>query len=194
MNTSTTTTGNIILVGFMGSGKSSVAKEVSRVLGFQLADLDQLIKTKAGKSIPVIFSEGGEELFRKYEAEVLKEVAETQTDPLVIATGGGIVLKESNRELLKSLGFVTWLKASAEETFKRVGENSDRPLLNGDDPFTTINTLIAERSPLYQEVAHFEVDTNDLSVFEIACGIIDSASVHFAQNVNADLDGKAPIS
>ena len=150
VNTSDQRGRNLILVGFMGTGKTTIGKDAAKSLGFRFVDTDALISRNAGKSIPDIFAEDGEEAFRLLETEVLEECAKG-TDQ-VISTGGGIVTRERNHPLLKQAGYVIWLKASPETIFDRVKRNKSRPLLQVDDPLKTIQEMLADRADLYEAV------------------------------------------
>ncbi|MEJ6647449.1 MAG: shikimate kinase [Akkermansiaceae bacterium] len=169
--------GNIVLIGFMGTGKSTIGRELSKMLSYPLIDTDHAIAKKAGKSIPKIFAEDGEEAFRKMETDLLEELLEKEGN--IIATGGGIVGSERNRNILRQLGYVVWLAASPEEILDRTSRNNNRPLLNNEDPSGTILRLLAERNPLYSEASHLNIETDQLCFDEICNGIIESARYHY---------------
>jgi len=172
---------NIILVGFMGTGKTAVAREISRILEFPHFETDKMIEEQEGLSISDIFAQKGEEYFREVEHNLIRGVYEEQKEKIVICTGGGLPLQEQNREVLKKCGYVVWLKTSPEETFERVSMNNDRPLLQTEDPMQTIKDLMAQRWPIYEEVANFQIETTGLNASELASGIVDSASYYFSQ-------------
>jgi shikimate kinase len=157
---------NIILVGFMGSGKSSVGRELARRLGFRFIDTDTTIRQKHKKSIPDIFASFGEPFFRDEENKALRDLQDI--DHMVVATGGGIVLQPRNHDLLRSLGVVVWLTATEEVTWERVSRNQNRPLLRTQDPRTTIRNLMATRYPLYGLLSHITVETSGLTHQEVA--------------------------
>lgn len=163
----------------MGTGKSTIGRELSKCLNYQLTDTDQMIIERAGKPIPEIFESEGEAAFREIETQVLEELQKYQGH--IISTGGGIICSEKNRQLLRKLGYVIWLIASPEEILERTSRNTNRPLLNNDDPEGTIRKLLEERIPLYNEVSHLKIDTGQLCFSEICTGITESASYHFAQ-------------
>jgi len=171
---------NIILIGFMGSGKSSIGRELEHVLGYPVIDTDALIVKRAGKPIRRIFEEDGEEAFRDIESVVLRELDALKPSRRIIATGGGVVVRPENREVLRQLGFVVWLVVSVEEIIKRSGKNRDRPLLNNDDQQGTISHLLDERIEPYRQTAHQELETDGLTFPEITTGIIESARYFFA--------------
>ena len=172
----------LVLIGFMGSGKSTIGRKLKEQLGYQLIDTDQVIEKRRKQSIPEIFSKEGEESFRELESSLLAELTEAPPANRIISTGGGIVKREGNRRLLRELGFVVWLKASAEETLKRTSRNNNRPLLQTEDPKTAILRMMAERDPLYKEAAHLELDTGELDLEEACAGIIDCAGYHFSKS------------
>ncbi len=171
---------NIVLVGFMGCGKSTVGRELRKLLGYPLVDTDRLIEARAGCSISELFARGGEQAFRELETEVLRELAGAGGGSRIIATGGGIILREENRTLLRSLGCVVWLRAPVETIVRRTGRSRERPLLRTADPQARIEALLAERDPYYRSAAHLDVDTEGLSCNEVACGILESARYFFA--------------
>lgn len=166
---------NLILIGFMGTGKTTIGKRVAKSLGFRFVDTDDLITRKAGKSINRIFQEEGEERFRELETEVLAERA-AKSDQ-VISTGGGIVTQSRNREILAQAGFVVWLKASPETIYERVRRNRSRPLLKTTDPQQTIANLLSERHPLYEACQDLSVTTDGLTLDETCFGVTESARV-----------------
>lgn len=148
---------NIFLVGLMGAGKSTVGRILARRLGKRFVDTDHEIEKRNGVIIPVIFEIEGEDGFRRREQEVLADLA--QEKDLVLSTGGGIVLKPENREVLRNHGFVVYLNARPELLAERTKHDRTRPLLNVEDPLTRLRELYAVRDPLYREVAHAIVET-----------------------------------
>lgn len=170
---------NIILVGFMGSGKSSIGRSLHQNLGYKLIDTDRSIEEQTGKTISEIFSQQGESVFRSLETNLLEELTASKITKHIISTGGGMVCRPENRALLRQLGFVVWLKCSAEDIYARTSKNNDRPLLQCEDPMQAINNLLKDRSPLYEETAHLQVNTTGLSMDEVSCGILESARYHF---------------
>ena len=157
---------NLVLVGFMGSGKSSVGREIARRWGFRFIDTDTAIRQKYKKSIPDIFATFGEPFFRDEENKALQDLQDT--NHAVIATGGGIVLQQRNHRLLRSLGVVAWLTANEEVIWERVSRNHNRPLLRTPDPRTTIINLMSTRYPLYSSLADITVETSGLTHQEVA--------------------------
>ncbi|TKD70091.1 shikimate kinase [Pseudalkalibacillus hwajinpoensis] len=154
----------IYLTGFMGSGKTTVAEKLSFELAVPAIDTDHQVEEVTGKAIPDIFSSEGEEAFRKYETESLKTIPNKN---VVISTGGGIILKKQNREFMRKHGTVIYLHCEPEEILKRLEGDSSRPLLSGENRQAKIQSIFSERLPLYRE-AHFEIDTTNRSVSEIA--------------------------
>jgi shikimate kinase len=148
---------NIFLVGLMGAGKSTVGRILARRLGKRFVDSDHETEKRNGVTIPVIFEIEGEDGFRRREQEVLADLA--QEKDLVLSTGGGIVLKPENREVLRNHGFVVYLNARPELLAERTKHDRTRPLLNVEDPLTRLRELYAVRDPLYREVAHAVVET-----------------------------------
>lgn len=155
---------NIILVGFMGTGKTAVGENLSRILGYPLIDTDDLIEEEVGLSIPEIFSRFGEPFFREVESRVVERVS--KLDAHVISTGGGVVLREENLENLRRNGIIFCLNATPEEIWRRVSSESHRPLLNVPDPMGRIRELLVKRAPFYAK-ADFQIDTTDRSIEEI---------------------------
>ena len=169
---------NIVLIGFMGTGKTTIGKIASERLGLEFIDTDDLIVEAAGDPIPAIFEQVGEGGFRKIESDVLRGLA--GKGGRIIATGGGIVTQPENQSLLQQLGFVVWLSATVETIFERVSLNSDRPLLYTDDPLQTITNMLADREPLYRAAADLKVETDEFHAEEITHGIAASAEHFFS--------------
>jgi shikimate kinase len=149
---------HLVLVGMPGSGKSSVGRRVARRTERALVDVDSEIERVAGRPIPEIFASDGEVGFRDLESAVLASVLD-RDEPLVIATGGGAVLREANRAAMRSRAVVVWLRATAETLAERVGDGRTRPLL-ADDPIGNLRRLLAERSDAYEAAAHTVVDVD----------------------------------
>lgn len=172
---------NIVLIGFMGSGKSTVGRELHQRLGYPLVDMDQVLEQRAGKSITAIFEQEGEEAFREMETKLLEELGAPNPLRRIISTGGGVVGRAGNRALLREMGYVVWLHAPIAVILERTGRNRDRPLLDAEDPAARISALMELRKPLYQEVSHLKVDTAGLDCGELATGILESARYFFTQ-------------
>lgn len=154
-------TRNIILIGFMGCGKSSIGRRLANRLGYRFLDSDELISSRAGHSITELFASEGEEGFRKRETEELCGLA--GSSGIVLATGGGAVLNPVNREILKELGLVIWLHADPETLFERATRSRKRPLLEVENPRGTFNALLESRLPIYDAAADIRLDATGLS-------------------------------
>ncbi|RYD64143.1 MAG: shikimate kinase [Verrucomicrobiaceae bacterium] len=172
---------NIVLIGLMGCGKTTVGRKLQTMLGYPLIDTDHLIEEKAGMAITEIFARRGEQSFRELESAVLNELSAPNTPRRIIATGGGIIGRRANRKLLSKLGYVVWLQAPVDVILQRTGRSRDRPLLHTENPREKIERLLTERTPLYHEIADLELETAGLETEEIACGILESARYHFSQ-------------
>ena len=148
---------NIFLVGPMGAGKTTVGRYLAAALSLEFRDSDQEIQRRTGVDIPTIFEYEGEEGFRQRERRVIGELSEQSG--LVMATGGGAVLRSDNRRALTSRGVVIYLHCSPEQQHARTSHDRNRPLLDTRDPLTRLRQLIAERGPLYRQVADMVVST-----------------------------------
>ena len=179
MNESQAPPKNIVLIGFMGSGKSTVGRELQHRLGYPLVDMDQVIEQRTGKSITTIFAEVGEEGFREMETRLLEELNDPSAPRRIISTGGGVIGREENRVILRQLGYVVWLHAPTAVILDRTTKNRERPLLHTDDPAARIEALLTARKPLYAETAHIKIDTAGLDCNELATGILESARYFF---------------
>lgn len=157
---------SIVLVGMMGAGKSSVGRCLERRTGLRRFDTDESVSRQFGKSIPEIFSESGEQEFRQAEADTLARL--NPPHPLVIVTGGGIVLREENIQHLKRLGIVIWLDADEETLFERASRRGNRPLLQTADPRSSLARIVTERRPLYTRAADIRIDTTNRGHDEVA--------------------------
>lgn len=152
---------NIILIGFMGCGKSTLGRRLAGRLGHEFLDSDDIVTAKTGKSIAQIFSDEGETHFRELETEALRGLAAARG--IVLATGGGAVLREENRTLLKNLGKVVWLHADPDTLFERASRSGRRPLLEVENPRSSFNSLLESRLPVYRATANLELDATGLS-------------------------------
>jgi shikimate kinase/dTDP-4-dehydrorhamnose reductase len=171
---------NIILIGLMGSGKTTVARIVSQMIGFQCLDTDQLIIDTAGQSIPSIFANEGEPGFRLHESTALRSLLGKRG--CCIATGGGIITQPRNLPLLRHLGYIVWLDADPALLASRTSHNNDRPLLAGEeDPKAKLTRLLDERKPLYKSLADLRIQTSELTPQETAYGIMESAKIFFSK-------------
>lgn len=157
---------NIVLIGFMGSGKTTVGVELAKRRNMNFIDTDAYIEEKAGKSITEIFARDGEEAFRKLETEVLINLRDTVSNT-VFSTGGGMPLRVENARLLKEIGKVFYLTAANQMIYDRVKGNTQRPLLQGENPYGKICELMKQRTPLYEAAADILVDTNSNDLEEV---------------------------
>ncbi len=155
----------IIFVGPMGAGKTTIGRQVAKSLGRKFFDSDKEIEKRTGASIPLIFELEKEEGFRKRESAMIREL--TSKENIVIATGGGAVLKKQNRDILSKHGFVIYLCAPVEQLIRRTARDKNRPLLQTDNPKKTIKDLLKIRDPLYRDVADLVIETNGFSVTQV---------------------------
>jgi shikimate kinase/3-dehydroquinate synthase len=149
--------GNIFLVGLMGSGKTTIGRALAKKLNMRFIDSDHEIESRTGASIPVIFEVEGEASFRQREADVISDL--TALDNIVLATGGGAVLRPENRAFLKSRGTVVYLRTGITQILQRTGKDKNRPLLQTPDPRKRLEEMSRQREPLYREVAHVVIET-----------------------------------
>lgn len=149
----------IVLIGFMGAGKTTIGRRLAKELGCRLIDTDEAIEKMQGKRINEIFAEDGEAAFRNMETELLRKLLKSQED-FVLSVGGGMPVREENRELLQKIGTVVYLKASKNELLKRLSGDKKRPLLQGGSLEEKITSLMSAREALYQETAHYELVTD----------------------------------
>ncbi len=151
---------NIILIGYMGCGKTSLGKKLSYKERIALLDTDKMIEQKQGMTVTEIFDEKGEGAFRIMETECLKEIMK-YSERYVISVGGGLPMKEENRKLLKELGTVVYLRARPDTIYGRLKNDTSRPLLRGDDPKGKIEDMIGQRGPVYELAADCIIDVDE---------------------------------
>jgi len=164
---------NIVLLGFMGTGKTAVGKRIAEKLEMEYLDIDDAIEKEAGMSISEIFSRFGEEHFRDLESEIAEKVSEYKNK--VIAGGGGIVLRKKNMDNLRRGGILICLTARPEVILERTKKEHHRPLLEVDYPLTTIKELLAYRVPFYAR-ADYSLDTSDLTIDQVVEKVIKLTS------------------
>ena len=162
---------NIYLIGPMGSGKTAVGKQLAKLLKVPFYDSDAEIEKTAGVDIPYIFEKEGEANFRKRECEAIDQL--TQLNGIVMATGGGAILAEENRNHINARGKVVYLHTSIEQQLERTRHSRHRPMLNVADPEQRLRNLFAIRSPLYESIATIIVHTDHRRVIAVAQDIID---------------------
>ena len=168
--------GNIILIGPMGSGKTSTGRMLAKEMGYFFADTDEEVTKRTGVSIAYIFDVEGEEGFRKRECLALKECLNDNNT--ILSTGGGIVLSKENRDLLQDRGTVVYLQTSIRSQVKRTASTNNRPLLQNNDPEETLEKLMLTRAPLYEEIADITIMTDNKSLQEMSKEIQRAINEH----------------
>ncbi len=161
---------SLVLIGMMGSGKTTVSKAISALSHYEVLDVDLMIEVQESKSISDIFAISGEVAFRNMESTMLKFLLNEQV-PRIISTGGGAILDVKNRQILKQLGRVYWLRVSADTVYARLKNDTSRPLLQHDDSLSRISRLIEVRYPLYESIADMVMDVDLLDPEFIAAEI-----------------------
>lgn len=162
---------NLVLIGYRGTGKSSVGAEMSELLSWPVISTDELICEKAGNTIPEIVKAYGWDYFRDLETSVIMDV--TKKANQIIDTGGGAILRPQNLDALKKNGLLVWLKASVKTIQARIFDNNERPSLTKEKSFIDeVEEVLKDRIPIYSEAADLEIDTDDRAVDEICSSII----------------------
>ena len=162
---------SLILVGYRGTGKTSLGKRLAKIAGLPFTDTDALIVRRAGTVSRRYSPKRGRLFFRNLESSALASALES--GPSVVATGGGIILREENRALIRTSGFTVWLTADAEELYRRIHRDTNRPALTQMDPLAEIKALLNFRNPLYEAVACCTVDTTRIPFAKAAQDIAD---------------------
>jgi shikimate kinase len=175
---------NLVLVGFMGCGKTSVGRHLSAITGHRFLDTDHIVADTVHLTIPEIFARYGEEWFREKESAVLRDLV--GICGVVLATGGGIVLREENRKLLHRMGVVIWLDAHPDTLFERVSRTNKRPLLRTENPRASFDALLAARLPIYEAVADLRIDSTTLTHEQTARAAIEGVQRLRARVVDAE--------
>lgn len=160
---------NIFLIGFMGAGKTTVGQVLAEKIGYRCVDPDQVLEENAGSTISTIFSEYGEDYFRELESKTLESISEGEKQ--VIATGGGVVIRDRNWDIMKEAGLTVYLKAPIEVLYERIKDSTHRPLLQVENPLERARELLDKREHLYQK-ADLIIDTEELSVTGVADELI----------------------
>lgn len=170
---------SVFLVGPMGSGKSAVGKLLARLRGQRFIDSDTEIERRTGVDIPYIFDREGEDGFREREHEVIADL--TRLPDIVLATGGGAILRADNRDCLRTRGVVVYLEASVQQQVERTQHGRHRPLLLNTDPRQRLTELMAIREPLYRQLAHVTVTTDRRKVQAVAEHILEALAATSAE-------------
>jgi shikimate kinase len=167
---------NLILIGFMGCGKSSVGRRLAALTGHRFVDTDEMVVQSEGQAISEIFAAKGEDYFRDAEERTLGNLV--GVCGIVLSTGGGAILRESNRTLLKKIGIVAWLDKDPDLLFERASRSGKRPLLQTGDPRASFDQLLNSRLPLYKEAADIRLDVGAMSIEEVSQALLDKALRH----------------
>ena len=160
----------VFLVGPMGAGKTTIGKYLAQQLNLQFADSDTEIEARTGADIPWIFDVEGEEGFRVREQQAVAEM--TLWDNVLLATGGGVIMRQENRQVLAARGFVIYLHATVDEQVRRTHRDRRRPLLQDGDPEEILGNLMVVRDPLYREIADHIIDTDGCSPRTVAQNLV----------------------
>jgi len=163
--------GNLILVGMMGSGKTTMGRALAKHLGKAFVDSDEEIQQRTGVTIPHIFDIEGETGFRQRETAAIRDLVER--DNMVLATGGGAVLAEQSRELMRQNGIVIYLKANVHDLWQRTRHDRNRPLLQTADPYAKLTELFQQREPLYRQVADIVMQSGKQSAHALMLQLVD---------------------
>ncbi len=172
-------TTSLFLIGPMGAGKSTIGRLLAKSLGLEFLDSDKEIERQTGVSIPMIFEYEGEAGFRQREATVIAEL--TQQTPIILATGGGAVLRPENRLHLRERGFVVYLHCPVDKQLERTHRDTHRPLINKGNPRQTLTELFTQREPLYRELADCVIDSGQTPSRMVVQHIIRAYEQHTAR-------------
>lgn len=184
----------IILIGLMGCGKTTVGKMLSKRTGMPLLDTDAIIEEQTGLSIPDIFREYGEAHFRSLETALLRYLLEQKIQPApIISTGGGIVVRPENREILRRLGFTVWLNVSVRTLLHRTRLSTNRPLLQSPDRHAILSRLLSERRPFYREAAHYRLNSSRMDIPTVVSHVCHRAERYFDSLPSTEPDDTSSI-
>ena len=168
---------NIFLIGPMGSGKTTLGRHVAKILGLEFLDCDRELEKQTGASVNLIFDIEGESGFREREAQILRNIAARQG--VLVSTGGGVVMRKTNRDVLRHNGFIVWLKTSVEQQIKRLDYDKTRPLLQTPDREKRLRDLARKRDPRYRELADLVFDSRQRNVKFMAEELADAIMSHW---------------
>ena len=157
---------NLILIGYMGSGKSTIGKQLAKKYQYDFLDTDEWIEHENGMTIKEMFAQRGENYFRNLETQALISF-QNQIGQTILSTGGGMALSATNANLLRNLGIVIFLKVSKEVVIQRLQGDTTRPLLQGEDFEKKIEQMLEQRDPLYESAAHYVIDTDGKTIEEV---------------------------
>ena len=168
--------GNIFLIGPMGSGKTTIGQRLAKLLGLEFLDCDHELEAATGASVSLIFDVEGEEGFRARETKMLDQL--TARSGVLIATGGGVVLREENRDLLRERGTVVYLRTSVSQQLRRLSRDKSRPLLQTEDRRAKLTRLAEERNPLYREITDIEFPARNRGLDTVAAELAQTIRAH----------------
>ena len=154
----------------MGSGKTSIGKKLSKMMKFNFIDTDHLIEEKTGVDIPTIFEHEGESGFRKRENGILEDISNIENS--VLGTGGGIIILEENRKIIKNMGFIVYLTASIKELVYRTEQDRNRPLIKDGDTKKKIEEILKEREKIYENISNIKISTDNYDTVKLSKIII----------------------
>jgi shikimate kinase len=175
--------GNVYLIGPMGSGKTTIGQRVASRLGLEFFDCDQELEQQTGASVSLIFDVEGEAGFRERETRMLEQL--TRRHGVLVATGGGVVLKRRNRELLRRSGLVVYISTSVAQQLRRLNRDRTRPLLQSGDRKAKLARLAAQRNPLYEELADIEFPSQNRGLDATADALADLIRKHWNEQGSA---------
>jgi shikimate kinase len=162
---------NIYLIGLMGAGKTTIGRQLAKALAVPFYDSDKAIEESTGVDIPTIFEFEGEEGFRGREQKMIEKL--TQIKGIVLATGGGVILREENRKMLKNNGYIVYLQCSVDRILERTRRDTQRPLLKTENPKERLQNLFEQRQALYLSCADFKIDTGILKTKTVVSRILE---------------------